>query len=103
MSGVAGGAVTGFGFLLAGALTGVLGLVVWVWLVARRPRLVGASGGLIGLGGIVLLVIGQAAIRCTADSSCSQPGLTPWFVGGALLIAIGVAMGLQSVGFLHRR
>ncbi len=96
-AGVVLGAVMGLAVLVAGTLTLLPGLVVWTWLIAKRPRFVTASGGLLGFGAGWLLLFGQAAYRCAADVACTQPNLVPWVgVGGAIALA-GVALGLYSL------
>ena len=91
------GAVLGLGFLLAGPLTLVPGLVVWTWVFARRPRFVAGSGGLIGFGFIWLLLLGQATYRCANDASCTQPDMTGWFSVGIAIVIAGVWLALVSL------
>jgi len=76
LAGLVLGTLLGLAFLLA-PVTFIPGFAVWAWLISRRPRFLGASGGLVGFGAIWLLVIGQAGLRCAVDATCSQPDLTP--------------------------
>ena len=89
------GAFLGLTFVLA-PFTLLPSLFVWTWVIARRPRFVSASGGLIGFGALWVLVIGQAAWRCANDSTCTQPDMGPWLGFGAALVGAGIALGLFS-------
>lgn len=85
--------------LLAGPLTLFPGLVVWAWLLRRRPRGIAIAGGLIGFGAIWLVLIGRAAWACATDPSCSQPSvIVLWLAIGAVFLAAGVVFGLASRG-----
>lgn len=90
------GAFMGLATLVAGPLTLLPGLVVWAWLIARQPRFVSASGGLLGFAAAWLLLLGQASWRCAHDSTCVQTDVTPWAAFGAALLLVGVALGLLS-------
>lgn len=102
LAGVVLGAVMGVALLFAGTLTLLPGLVVWTWLAAKRPRFVGASGGLLGFGASWLLVFGRAAYRCTTDATCTQPDLRPWLGLGAALLVAGLALGLIALRRLRQ-
>jgi hypothetical protein len=95
LAGLVLGTLLGLAFLLA-PVTVIPGLVVWAWLIGRRPRYLGASGALVGSGAIWLLLIGQAGLRCAADATCTQPDLTPWLAIGGVIVAGGVVVGLAS-------
>jgi hypothetical protein len=90
------GAVMGVAFLVAGTLTLIPGLFVWIWLAVQRPRWLGVAGGLIGFGGAWLILLGRAAWSCANDVSCSQPSPLPWLAIAALLVASGVMIGLVA-------
>lgn len=94
--GVVLGAVMGLAMLLAGPAILFPGLIIWTWLIAKRPRFVGASAGFIGFGVAWLLLVGQAILRCANDPTCTQADQTAWFVFGGAFVAIGVALGLFS-------
>lgn len=103
LAGLVLGALLGLAFLLAPA-TLLPGLFVWAWVIAKRPRFVTASGGLIGFGTAWLLLIGQASWRCASDSSCTQPDGTPWLGLGAALVVGGTVLELLSRRWLsHTR
>ena len=102
LAGVVLGAGMGVALLVAGTLTLLPGLVVWAWLFVKRPRFVGASGGLLGFGAGWLLVFGQAAYRCATDATCTQPDLRPWLGLGAAIAIAGVALGLDSLRRLRQ-
>jgi hypothetical protein len=95
LAGLVLGALLGLAFVLA-PFTFIPGLVVWTWVIARRPCFVGASGALIGFGVTWLLVIGQASWRCANDATCGQVEVTPWLAVGALLVGAGGALGLAT-------
>jgi hypothetical protein len=95
LAGLVLGALLGLAFLLA-PFTVIPGLVVWAWLIRRRPRYLGAAGGLVGFGAMWLLLIGQASLRCADDTTCSQPDVTPWLAIGAVILCSGVLVGLAS-------
>ena len=98
LAGLVLGTLLGLAFLLA-PFTVIPGLVVWAWLISRRPRYLGASGALVGFGAMWLLLIGQASLRCANDATCTQPDVTPWLVISAVILGSGVLVGLAS----HRR
>jgi hypothetical protein len=95
LAGLVLGVLLGLAFLLA-PFTVIPGLVVWAWLIRRRPRYLGSAGGLVGFGALWLLLIGQASLRCASDTSCSQPDVTPWLAIGAVILGSGVLVGLAS-------
>jgi len=95
LAGLVAGTLLGLAFLLA-PVTFIPGLVVWAWLISRRPRYLGAAGALVGFGAIWLLLIGQAGLRCATDATCTQPDVTPWLAFGALILATGVLVGWAS-------
>jgi hypothetical protein len=97
LTGLVLGALMGLAFVVGGTLTLIPGMFIWAWVIARRPRFVGASGGLIGFGASWVLLIGQAGWRCSNDASCSMPDLSPWFGLAAVMVAAGLALGLASV------
>jgi hypothetical protein len=90
------GAVMGVAFLVAGTLTLIPGVFVWIWLAVQRPRWLGVAGGLIGFGGAWLILLGRAAWSCANDVSCSQPSPLPWLAIAALLVASGVMIGIAA-------
>jgi hypothetical protein len=96
LAGLVLGAVVGLAFLLAGPVTLIPGIVVWTWVIVRRPRFVGASGGLIGFGAAWLLLIGQASYRCAIDPTCVEPGGELWLLVGAAIVSCGIALGLAT-------
>jgi hypothetical protein len=86
-------------YLLAGPLTLFPGLLVWAWLLRRRPRLIATAGGLIGFGAIWVLLIGRASWACATDPSCVQPDVTVlWLAIGAVFLAAGAVLGLACRG-----
>jgi hypothetical protein len=88
LAGLVLGGFLALAYLLAGPLTLFPGLVVWAWLLRRRPRLVATAGGLIGFGAIWLLLIGRASWACAIDPSCSQPSvIVLWLAIGAVFLA----------------
>jgi hypothetical protein len=99
LAGLVLGGFLALAYLLAGLLTVFPGLVVWAWLLRRRPRGVAIAGGLIGFGAIWLLLIGRAAWACATDPSCSQPSVTVlWLASGAVFLAAGLVLGLTARG-----
>jgi hypothetical protein len=93
------GGLLALAYLLAGPLTLFPGLLVWVWLLRRHPRLIATAGGLVGVGAVWLLLIGRASWACASDPSCVQPDITVlWFAIGAAFLASGVVLGLASRG-----
>jgi hypothetical protein len=99
LAGLVLGGFLALAYLLAGPLTLFPGLVVWAWLLRRRPRVVTNTGGLIGFGAIWVLLIGRASWACATDPSCVQPDVTVlWLAIGAVFLAAGVVLGLASRG-----
>jgi hypothetical protein len=96
LAGLVLGAVVGSGFLLAGPVTLAPGLVVWTWVIVRRPRVVGASGGLVGFGAAWLALIGQATYSCAIDPTCVEPNVEPWLLVGAAILSCGIALGIAT-------
>jgi hypothetical protein len=94
------GAVMGFAFLVAGTVTLLPGLFVWIWLAVQRPPWLGVAGGLIGFGGSWLILLGRASWSCANDVSCSQPNPFPWLAIACLLVASGAIIGFGTWG--HR-
>jgi hypothetical protein len=90
------GALMGFAFLEAGTLTVIPDLFVWIWLLVKRPRFLGAAGGLIGFGGSWLVLLGWASWSCAHDFSCWQPDVSAWLVVAALLVGSGALIGLGA-------
>ncbi len=99
--GLALGAVMGVAALIAGPLTVLPGVIVWSWLIVRRPRFVGASGGLVGFGVAWLLLLGQAVWRCANDQTCAQVDPTPWLSFGGVFVVIGLVLGILTWRRLH--
>jgi hypothetical protein len=96
LTGLVLGAVVGLAFLLAGPVTLAPGLVVWTWLIIRRPRFVGASGGFIGFGAAWLLLIGQVTYSCAIDPTCLEPNAEPWLLVGAAILSCGIVLGIAT-------
>jgi hypothetical protein len=99
LAGLVLGGFLALAYLLAGPLTLFPGLVVWAWLLRRRPRVVATAGGLIGFGAVWLLLLGRAALACATDPSCVQPSVTVlWLAIGAVFLAAGAVLVLASRG-----
>jgi len=99
LAGLVLGGFLALAYLLAGPLTLFPGLLVWAWLLRRRPRLVATAGSLIGFGAIWMLLIGRISWTCATDPSCVQPGVTVlWLAIGALFLAAGAVLGLAARG-----
>jgi hypothetical protein len=59
------------------------------------PRVAGIGGLLTGLGAIWLLLLGRVAVTCRAtgdEPGCHAPGIEPWLLVGAAMLAVGVAL-----------
>lgn len=84
------GLVVGTGALIAGPLAWLLGLVATILLVAEPPRLPGAAGAAIGLGGALAVILLRADLACRVD--CVGPDLTPWYAAAATLVAVGLVL-----------
>lgn len=99
LAGLVLGGFLALAYLLAGPLTLFPGLMVWAWLLRRRPRTVAIAGGLIGFGAVWVLFIGRMSWACATDPSCVQPGVTVlWLAIGAVFLAAGGVLGLASRG-----
>ena len=95
LAGLVFGGFLALAYLLAGPLTLFPGLLVWAWLLRRRPRPVATAGSLIGFGAIWMLLIGRISWTCATDPSCIQPSVTVlWLAIGAAFLASGVVLGL---------
>jgi hypothetical protein len=99
LAGLVLGGFLALGYLLGGPLTVLPGLLVWAWLLRRRPRVVAIAGGLVGFGAIWMLLIGRISWACATDPSCVQPSVTVlWLAIGAVFLAAGVVLRLASRG-----
>jgi hypothetical protein len=96
LQGFAVGCVSGAAFVLAGPLTLLAGAVLWWWVLRGPSKLAAGSGGFIGFGVGMLLVLGQAAIRCTFDASCTQPDLFSWVRVGVGFLILGIGFGMAA-------
>ena len=80
---------------------GWLLVIVFVILAAIiGPRTAAIGGLLTGLGGIWLVMLGRVAIACQATGSelgCHAPGIEPWLIAGAAMLATGVAATVLAV------
>jgi chromate transport protein ChrA len=88
------GLLGAFALLEAPAL-GLLVLAVIALLSMRLGR-DALSGLLIGVGAGVIVLLGQAQLRCAQDAHCTAPDVTVWFVCAALATLAGVLL-LMSV------
>ncbi len=96
LQGFAAGCVSGAALVIAGPITLVAGPILW-WLVLRGPRkLAAGSGGFFGFGVGMLLLLGQALLRCSLDTSCSQPDASPWFGIAAGFLILGLGIGTAA-------
>ncbi len=75
-----------------------LGLALLAGAARSRHRAPAVGGALAGLGLVWVLVWTAAALRCD-PASCRGPDLTPWVVGSAGTLGVGV---LVSVAGLRR-
>jgi hypothetical protein len=90
------GGLLGFADLIY-PLTLFPSLVVWWWLLTRRPRLPSIAGGLIGFGAAWMLLIGRVSWACETDTTCVQPSILPfWLAIGAGFLAAGLLLLLVS-------
>jgi hypothetical protein len=63
------------------------------------PRAAAIGGLLTGLGAIWVVLLGRVAITCQAtgdEPGCHAPGIEPWLVVGAAMIAVGVALTIWA-------
>ena len=91
--GLAFGLVLGLAYLVV-PLTLLPGLVVLGWLLSRFPRLAGLSGAFVGFGLMWLALIGQVTWTCANDPSCVEPNATFWLAIGAVILLIGLLLGM---------
>ena len=113
LAGLVLGTLLGLAFLLA-PVTLIPGLVVWAWLIGRRPRYLGASGALVGFGGLRSIEDSQALLETIAvetlaleNSIARNRALTAIVTTGAKLIELGdlasrVAAIEAALGQRHR-
>lgn len=92
------------GFTLeAGVLSLLLLLPALVWAIRGRTKAASASGLFVGVGVGAAGLIGLAQLRCVNVSGpnfgsfCTPPDLSPYLVVAAVLVAIGVGIGVFGV------
>jgi hypothetical protein len=92
VAGAVGATVT---LLLAvlGAIVGVPLLLIGIFI---PPRLYGAAGTLIGLGGALTVLFGRVALTCRPPE-CVGPSATPFVIAGITCLAIGLTIGAVAV------
>jgi hypothetical protein len=103
--GVAFGLLAGAVVLEAGVLALLLLVPAVVWAAREKARPFGLGGLFIGLGAGIVGLIAFANARCAASNvsgpnyafSCAAPDLTGFFVAGAVLAGIGIAMSLLAI------
>jgi hypothetical protein len=84
------GGLLGFAYLIY-PLTLFPGLLVWWWLMTRRPRWPAISGGLIGFGAAWIFTVGRVSWACATDPGCGQPNiLSVWLAIGAVFLVAGL-------------
>jgi hypothetical protein len=90
------GGLLGFAYLLH-PITLFPSLLVWVWLLNKRPRPLAIAGGLIGFGAVWIVLIGRASWACAQDATCAQPNILPfWFAIGAVFCLAGLLLLLAG-------
>ena len=94
LQGFAAGCVSGAALVIAGPLTLVAGPILWWWALRGPRKLAAGSGGFFGFGVGMLLLLGQAMLRCSLDPSCSQADTSSWFgiAAGFLILGLGIGM-----------
>lgn len=101
--GVALGVFIGGFALVVGVLALLAAVPALVWAFRSRSRAISVSGLLVGFGGGLLGLIGLAQLRCTNvtgpnyGSFCEPPDLTGYVAFAAVLVAVGLALGLTAV------
>jgi hypothetical protein len=90
------GGLLGFAYLLH-PITLFPGLLVWAWLINRRPRPLAISGGLVGFGAVWMVLVGRISWACANDETCAQPNILPfWFAIGAIFLLVGLLLLLAG-------
>ena len=89
------GVIDGFLILIFPTLAVVL--LIAISLAPPRPAV--AAGALIGVGIGMSVPLELESMRCAADSACTGPDITGWFI--ASLVSLG--LGLLLAGFAARR
>lgn len=88
--------MSGAALVLAGPLTLLPGVILWGWAVRGPLKLAVGSGGFFGFGAGMLVLLGQAAVRCTIDQSCSQPDLSSWVGIATGFLILGTGVGIAA-------
>ena len=88
--------VVGLAFVAAS-----IALIAW-----KGPRLLALGGLLTGFGGLWMVLFARVTLTCGADAfvpdpSCSTEDLTPWLVGSAAMLVLG--LGIAGYGSRRRR
>ncbi|MBA3877516.1 MAG: hypothetical protein C0498_11410 [Anaerolinea sp.] len=96
LQGFAVGCVSGAAVVLAGPLALVPAGITWWWALRGPSKLAAGSGGFMGAGAGLLVLVGPAAIRCTLDPSCAQPTLFSWVGVGVGLLILGIGIGMAA-------
>jgi hypothetical protein len=97
IAGLVVGVAAGFATLELPTLGWLIVVVFAVLAAVMGPRAAALGGLLTGLGGIWLVLLGRVALTCQAtgdELGCHAPGIEPWLVVGAAMLASGLALTL---------
>jgi hypothetical protein len=92
------GLVFGVASLIAGTIGVMLGLMALAFLAFDRARSGTVGAALLGFGVSWSTILLMADARC--GEGCVGPDLTPWYVIGTLMIAVGAGLSVLAVGRL---
>ncbi len=96
LAGLVLGALGGF-CLFVFPVVGVVVLTGAALLVLRKgATLPGASGLLMGLGGIWVAVFGRVKLTCQAADGCTSPSIAGYLAAAAVVLAVGIILSVVS-------
>jgi hypothetical protein len=93
------GVTAGFATLEIPTLGWLLVVVFAILAAITGPRVAALGGLLTGVGAIWLVLLGRVAITCQAtgdELGCHAPGIEPWLLVGAAMLALGVALTIWA-------
>lgn len=108
LAGLVVGTAAGTVSLMLPAFGWALGAAFVFGALVSRQRLAAIGGELIGFGSAWIVLIRLADDRCRAfdtvpGQGCEGPDTSMWYVVGAVLVAVGIALTIAGAAWSRRR